>query len=94
MKYILCSQATYIQLTSFLYCSIQSLDRGGAITGRPSGRQQQQQQLQKRVESPLPSNTSSSVSGDTGTSIKKKILNTLNVGYAITGPPTTQPSNR
>ena len=73
----------------FFFCSIQSLDRGGAITGRPSQKQQQQ----RRVDSPVPS--SDTVSGDTdGTSIKKKILNSLNVGYAITGPPTVQPSSR
>ena len=74
-----------------IFYSIQNLDRGGAITGRPSGKQQQQQQI--RVKSPLPSGTSSA-SGDTSISIKQKILNSLNVGYAITGPPAAQTPNR
>ena len=71
------------------------LDRGGAITGQPSGRRQQQQQQQQqqqiRVENSLPSGISS-VSSDTSISIK--ILNSLNVGYAITGPPAAQTPNR
>ena len=92
----MCCTAIYGYITILLVvCRIQSLDRGGAITGRPSGRQQQQQQQQQqaRVASPLPSGASSA-SGDAGVSIKQKILNSLNVGYAITGPPAAQPSNR
>ena len=71
---------------------VHSLDRGGAITGRPSPRQQEQ----RRVDSPVPSNdnTEPSVGSDSGGTSIKKILNSLNVGYAITGPPTVQPSSR
>ena len=94
---MLCCTAIYGYIIIYLiFCSIQSLDRGGAITGRPSGRQQQQQQQQQqqaRVASPVPSGASSA-SGDAGVSIKQKILNSLNVGYAITGPPAAQPSNK
>ena len=80
----------YIVFCVILFCSIQSLDRGGAITGRPSVRQQQQLQLEpRRVNSPVPGNTDPG-----GASITQKILNSLNVGYAITGPPTVQTSNR
>ena len=85
----------YIMMLLIIF-SIQSLDRGGAITGRPSGERQQQQQQEQQIrveESPLPSGTSSA-SGDTGISIKQKILNSLNVGYAITGPPAAQTPNR
>ncbi|XP_065884487.1 uncharacterized protein [Dysidea avara] len=78
---------------------LQSLDKGGAITGRSTVRQQQpqqqQQQQQQRVDSPIPHTDSTTTTTSGGsTSLGKRILNSLNVGGAITGPPVSQSSNR
>jgi len=77
--------------------SIQSLDKGGAITGRATVKQPQQPphpQQQHRVDSPVPNTTSTTFTSSGGSSLGKRILNSLNVGGAITGPPVSQSSNR
>jgi len=85
-----------IYCTIVFHCRLQSLDKGGAITGRASINKQQKQPppQRQRVDSPIPNSDASTTNSGGSTSLGKRILNSLNVGGAITGPPVSQSSNR